>query len=49
MRRDDDLDFGLAFQTASQQAHNNRMHFDDGIEMQIHNEFADNVKHERKH
>ena len=48
MRRDDDMDFGLAFQTASQEAHNIRIRYEEGIEMQIHNEF-DNVKHERKH
>lgn len=49
MRRDDDMDFGLAFQTASQEAHNFKIRYEEGIEMQIQNEFVDNVKHERKH
>lgn len=48
MRKDSDMDFGLAFQTASQAAHNNKIRYEEGIEMQIQNEFADNVKHDRK-
>ena len=46
MRRDDDMDFGLGFQTASQEAHNNRIRYEENVELQIHNEFVDN---ERKH
>ena len=49
MRRDDDMDFGLTFQTASQEAHNNRMRFEEGIEMQTQSDFVENGKHERKH
>ena len=51
MRRDDDMDFGLAFQTASQAAHNKKMQFEEGIEMHTQqNDFTDGVgKHERKH
>ena len=49
MRRDDDMDFGLGFQTASQEAHNNKIRYEEGIELHIQNDFSDNVKHERKH
>ena len=41
MRRDDDMDFGVAFQTASQEAHYNKMRFEEGIEMHIQNELGD--------
>ena len=48
MRRDDDMDFGLAFQTATQEAHYNKMRFEDGIEMQNQSESPENMM-ERKH
>ena len=49
MRRDDDMDFGVAFQTASQAAHLEKIRFEEGIEMEIQNEHAGNSKHERNH
>ena len=49
MRRDDDMDFGVAFQTASQAAHLEKIRFEEGIEMEIQNEHATNSKHERNH
>merc|ERR1719412_1465175 len=41
MRRDDDMDFGVAFQTASQEAHYNKMRLEEGIEMHIQSELGD--------
>ena len=49
MRRDDDMDFGMAFQTASQAALNEKKRFEEGIEMEIQNDFVANTKHERNH
>lgn len=49
MRRDDDMDFGVAFQTAEQAAHNERRRFEEGIEMEIQNELAHTPKQERNH
>ena len=43
------MDFGVAFQTASQAAHLEKIRFEEGIEMEIQNEHAGNSKHERNH
>ena len=43
------MDFGMAFQTASQAALNEKKRFEEGIEMEIQNDFVANTKHERNH